>query len=83
MDISKYFYTYINKTIDKFNDRFSTEIPHYENGRGLSIGAVVSQFLAIYYLGDLDRYIKEDLKQKYYIRYMDDLTETVLCNVVI
>ncbi len=63
---------YINKTIDKFNDRFRTEIPHYENGKGLSIGAVVSQFLAIYYLGDLDRYIKEDLKQKYYIRYMDD-----------
>ncbi len=63
---------YVNKAVDKFNERFKTEIPHYESGKGLSIGAVVSQFLAIYYLGDLDRYIKENLKREYYIRYMDD-----------
>lgn len=31
-----------------------------------------SQFLAIFYLNELDHYIKEKLKCKYYIRYMDD-----------
>lgn len=33
---------------------------------------MTSQFLAIYYLNDLDHFIKEKLKAKYYIRYMDD-----------
>ena len=28
--------------------------------------------MAIFYLNDLDHYIKEDLKIKYYIRYQDD-----------
>lgn len=63
---------YINKVIDGFNKYFHTDIPHYEKGKGLSIGAMTSQFLAIYYLNDLDHYIKEELKCKYYIRYMDD-----------
>ncbi len=39
---------------------------------GLSIGAMTSQFLAIYFLNGLDHYIKEELKCNYYIRYMDD-----------
>lgn len=64
---------YINKVVDKFNKWYGTDIPHYEKGKGLSIGAVVSQFLAIYYLSDLDRYIKEELKCLYFVRYMDDL----------
>ena len=63
---------YVNRMIDVFNRKYETEIPHYEKGRGLSIGAVTSQFLAIYYLSDLDHYIKEELKCKWYIRYMDD-----------
>lgn len=33
---------------------------------------MTSQFLAIFYLNDLDHYIKEKLHCKYYIRYMDD-----------
>ena len=33
---------------------------------------MTSQFLAIYYLNDLDHLIKEQLRCKYYIRYMDD-----------
>ena len=32
-----------------------------------------SQFLAIFYLNDVDHYIKEQLRCKYYVRYMDDL----------
>ena len=33
---------------------------------------MTSQFLAIFYLNDLDHFIKEKLKIKYYIRYQDD-----------
>lgn len=65
--------SYINEVVDGFNARFGTDIPHYERGKGLSIGAMTSQFLAIFYLGDLDRILKEREKCKYYIRYMDDL----------
>lgn len=31
-----------------------------------------SQILAVFYLSDLDRYIKEKLKIKCYVRYQDD-----------
>lgn len=31
-----------------------------------------SQILAIFYLNDLDHYIKEELKMKYYVRHQDD-----------
>lgn len=40
--------------------------------KGLSIGAMTSQVLAIFYLSDLDHFIKEQLKIKYYVRYQDD-----------
>ena len=63
---------YINNTIDILNQKYRTNIPHYERGVGLSIGAMTSQFLAIFYLNDLDHYINEVLNCKYYIRYMDD-----------
>lgn len=33
---------------------------------------MTSQVLAIFYLNDLDHFIKEKLKIKYYIRYQDD-----------
>ena len=33
---------------------------------------MTSQILAIFYLNELDHYIKEKLHIKYYIRYMDD-----------
>lgn len=39
---------------------------------GLSIGAMTSQVLAIFYLNDMDHFIKEVLKIKYYVRYQDD-----------
>mgnify|MGYP004621295349 CR=1 FL=1 len=39
---------------------------------GLGIGAMTSQVLAIFYLNDMDHYIKEVLKIKYYVRYQDD-----------
>ena len=48
------------------------QIPLYKKGRGLPIGNMTSQILAVFYLNGLDHFIKEDLGSKYYIRYMDD-----------
>lgn len=48
-------------------------IPLYYNGKGLPIGNMTSQILAVYYLNEIDHFIKEQLKFKNYIRYMDDL----------
>lgn len=47
-------------------------LPRYRKGKGLPIGNETSQLLAIYYLNELDHYIKEQLHIKYYLRYMDD-----------
>ena len=40
--------------------------------KGLPIGMMTSQILAIFYLNDFDHYIKEKLKVKRYVRYQDD-----------
>lgn len=40
--------------------------------KGLGIGNMTSQVLAVFYLNDLDHYIKEELGIKYYVRYQDD-----------
>lgn len=48
------------------------KLPRYKKGKGLPIGNLSSQILAIFYLNDLDHFIKEDLKIKYYVRYQDD-----------
>lgn len=63
---------YVNKIVAVYNNEFELGVPLYMNNKGLSIGAVTSQFLAIYYLNNIDHYIKEELHCKYYIRYMDD-----------
>lgn len=49
------------------------DIPLYQKGKGLPIGNMTSQILAIFYMNDVDHFIKEKLGFKYYIRYMDDL----------
>ncbi len=40
---------------------------------GIPIGNLASQIFANLYLNGLDHYLKEKIKCKYYIRYMDDL----------
>ena len=42
------------------------------NEKGLSIGTMTSQILAVFYLNDMDHFIKEVLKINYYVRYQDD-----------
>jgi retron-type reverse transcriptase len=41
-------------------------------GCGLPIGSLTSQHFANFYLSDLDRFVKERLRVKGYVRYMDD-----------
>ena len=57
-----------NKLISEVNN-----IPYYKQGKGLAIGNMTSQIMAIFYLNELDHYIKEELRVKYYIRYQDDM----------
>ena len=44
----------------------------FERRRGLPIGNLTSQFFANYYLNFLDHYVKEVLRCKGYLRYVDD-----------
>ncbi|MCX6273173.1 MAG: reverse transcriptase/maturase family protein [Bacteroidetes bacterium] len=44
-----------------------------ENNSGVPIGNLTSQFFGNLYLNPLDQYIKHQLKEKYYLRYMDDM----------
>ncbi len=41
--------------------------------RGVPIGNLTSQYFANHYLTGLDRFIKQELRVKAYVRYMDDL----------
>jgi len=42
-------------------------------GKGVPLGNQTSQWFGVYYLDPIDRFIKEVLGVKHYIRYMDDL----------
>lgn len=79
-DISKFFAS-INHDIlkeklkKKIKDKDALNIVYSvidSDTNGLSIGNMTSQVLAIFYLNDLDHFIKETLKIKYYVRYQDD-----------
>lgn len=85
LDVRKYFDS-INHDILKaqlyrlFKDAsllktFSSIIDSYSAvpGRGLPIGNLTSQYFANHYLSGLDHTIKEELRTKGYIRYMDDM----------
>ena len=43
-----------------------------DTGKGIPIGNLTSQLFANVYLHELDKFVKQDLKVKYYIRYCDD-----------
>lgn len=81
-DIKKYFYN-IDKSIllnilkkgikDNKIIKFTEQILNDGNHIGIPIGNYTSQYFANIYLNEVDHYIKEILRCKYYIRYMDDL----------
>ena len=58
------------KILDLFKKILSTY--HTQIGKGLPIGNLISQHLANFYLGLYDHWVKENLKIKGYLRYMDD-----------
>ncbi len=47
-------------------------IPGGRRGKGIPIGNLTSQYAANLYLGELDHFLKERLRLKGYVRYMDD-----------
>jgi len=56
----------LEKVISSYSDDANQQI-------GLPIGNLTSQLFANIYLNPLDQFIKRKLKQRYYMRYMDDL----------
>ncbi len=46
---------------------------NFEEGKGLPMGNQSSQCFALLYLDSLDRFFKEKMGIKYYLRYMDDM----------
>ena len=47
-------------------------IDSYDGDYGLGLGSQLCQLIALAVLDDMDHMVKEDLKIKHYIRYMDD-----------
>ena len=87
IDVKK-FYPSIDRTIlkqmlrKKFKDRRLLDlldqiIDSAPGDSGVPIGSYLSQYLANFYLTYLDHWIKEVLKVKSVVRYMDDMT--ILC----
>lgn len=79
-DISKFYPSVDNDILKKLfrtkiKDKKFLEILDtvVDTSKGLPIGNYTSPWFAELYLQDLDRYIKEDLGVKYYVRYADDL----------
>lgn len=48
-------------------------IDSIEDGKGIPIGNYTSQYFANFYLSYFDHWLKEEMKVKYVIRYMDDI----------
>jgi len=60
---------WLAKLIIDFSPQFNE--PQTTN-HGIPIGNLTSQFFANLYLNELDYFVKFDLRERYYIRYMDD-----------
>lgn len=69
------FRCYLYLLIDSFKDNRSVvEIKNDSFGkRGIALGSQLSQLLQLLFINDIDHHIKEKLKIKHYIRYMDDM----------
>ena len=83
MDISKYFASIDRNTLLEILQRklkdarllklITTIVWNPQDAdRGLPIGNMTSQFFANVYMDPFDHFVKETLKQRHYLRYMDD-----------
>lgn len=61
-----------NNQLDLFEETIKEEPVSVATRRGLPIGNLTSQLMANIYLNELDQYVKQVLKEKWYGRYMDD-----------
>jgi RNA-directed DNA polymerase len=85
LDVRKYFDSINHDRLLELLTRRFKEVPLHElfeqivrsfrgsQGMGLPIGSLMSQHFANFYLGWLDRYVKEVMKVRGYVRYMDDM----------
>jgi hypothetical protein len=85
MDVKKYFDSIdqeilLKKLERRFKDKgllylLKRIIKSYSTneGRGIPIGNLTSQYFANFYLGFADRFLKEEQSVKGYVRYMDDM----------
>ncbi len=82
MDVKKYFYSidhaalkiFIRRKIrDKRTLKLLDIIIDSTDNPGIPVGNLTSQLFANIYLNELDHYIKEVLRIKHYVRYMDDM----------
>lgn len=62
----------INENISKLSNKYNEDLPLYKFDKGLPIGNMTSQFLAVFYLYKLHHFIKHNLHIKYFVVYMDD-----------
>lgn len=82
MDIHKYFYSIEHETLYRLLQKkirckrtlnLLRIIIDSSDNPGIPIGNLTSQLFANVYLNLVDHFIKEELKIKYYVRYMDDM----------
>jgi hypothetical protein len=85
LDVRKYFDSINHDRLLELLTRRFKEVPLHtlfdrivrsyrgSQGIGLPIGSLMSQHFANFYLGWLDRFVKDDLQTRGYVRYMDDM----------
>ncbi len=85
IDIAKYFDSIDHSILERllvrrFKERRLLDVFHriissYETapGKGVPIGNLTSQYFANHYLGLLDHFVREQLRIRHYVRYMDDM----------
>lgn len=59
-------------TDEKLFNLYEYLLTFLQKDKGMVLGNQISQISAVYYLNDLDHYIKDKCRFKYYHRYMDD-----------
>ena len=88
IDFSKYFENINHKILlekvrkiikdDRLFNLYKYFINNFKGDKGLGLGSEISQISSLFYISELDHFIKEKLHIKYYGRYMDDCY--LICN---